>query len=89
MKPREIIRIDKDIFLVEGPSQYLKWSMNEGPNCVEFEGGPRICEGHDFQGGTVVGLKKSETSSRTRKAVEITVKNEAQGLGNPSSGVEG
>lgn len=83
-----IVRIDKDVFLVEGQSRYLKWSISEDPNCVEFEGGPRICEGQDFQGCTVVGLKKSETSSRARKAVEITVKNEAQSLGNPPASVE-
>jgi hypothetical protein len=75
-RKRTITEIDKNCFVIEGKSQYLKWSLSEPPKSVEFDSGPRLLLGNNFYNkGKIVKLEKAETEESSNKAVRVIVEN--------------
>jgi hypothetical protein len=65
---------DPNIFVIEGKSQYLKWSITDPPKSVEFEHGPKLVLGHSFyEKGKIIKLEKFESKETQDKAVKVTV----------------
>lgn len=61
-------------FVIEGKSQYLKWSITDPPKSVEFEFGPKLVLGNNFyEKGKIIKLEKFESSNPDQKAVKVTV----------------
>lgn len=74
-KKRSITQEDSDSFLIEGPAQYLKWSLSYGPDEVEFQHGPRLKVGENFfDKGTIQEIEQIKTSEFYKKIVKVKVK---------------
>lgn len=72
-KKRKISPLDKNTYLISGESRFLKWSLNEPPERVEFERGPRLCLGKDFYGKGIVTALAPADAEKSHKAVKVTV----------------
>jgi uncharacterized cupin superfamily protein len=73
-KKRIITRTSEYCFIIEGESQYLKWSMTDPPKSVEFQNGPRLTLDNDFYGkGKISKIEPVEVSDKLKKAVKVTV----------------
>lgn len=70
---RVIKEIEENCFIMEGKSQYLKWSINDPPNSVEFDKGPKLVLGNDFYNkGKIKKLEQAQTEDFANKAVKVT-----------------
>lgn len=65
---------EESCFIIEGKSQYLKWSITDPPKSVEFEHGPKLVLGNSFyERGRIIKLEKAASSDPQEKAVKVTV----------------
>lgn len=73
-KIRFIRQEDKNVFIIEGKSQYLKWSMSDIKK-VEFQNGPRLSAGKDFYNkGIIEDLEQVQPSDPLNKAIRVKLK---------------
>jgi len=70
---RVIKEIEENCFIMEGKSQYLKWSISNPPNSVEFDKGPKLIIGNDFYNkGKINKLEPIKSEDSSNKAVKVT-----------------
>lgn len=73
-RKRIINQISEYCFLIEGKSQYVKWSITDPPKTVEFENGPKLVLGNDFYGkGKIIKIEPAEAEDESNKAVKVTI----------------
>lgn len=72
-KTRFVHQIDKKTYLISGESRFLKRSLNEPMDRVEFEGGPRLIVGCDFYGKGKIAKLEPADSEKDEKTVKVTL----------------